>query len=215
MSTIIAFVIGTLLGGAFCVAEIGEVGILPTSWRPCSWCLSAMPYYLLALVLVISIFSVALGSSGSRRRVDTPTIVGWNLKSMPLDVARHAILPGVAIVLGGIGFWALGMRGLMGKCSVRIPASTPRRRGSSRGGSSFATASGTRCCRRSLRSPWYSGRSCRGRSSSRRSSCPVWVGCYIRQFSTVDIFVINGIVTLLIGPARVLRVYGRHAVSSP
>lgn len=30
-----------------------------------------------------------------------------------LDVLHHAVLPGLALVLGGIGFWALQMRGMM------------------------------------------------------------------------------------------------------
>jgi peptide/nickel transport system permease protein len=30
-----------------------------------------------------------------------------------LDVLRHSILPAVSIVLAGLGFWGLGMRGMM------------------------------------------------------------------------------------------------------
>ena len=30
-----------------------------------------------------------------------------------LDILRHSVLPGLSLVLGGIGFWALQMRGMM------------------------------------------------------------------------------------------------------
>jgi peptide/nickel transport system permease protein len=39
-------------------------------------------------------------------------ILGWNLRSA-IDVAQHAVLPALSIVLGAIGFWALGSRALM------------------------------------------------------------------------------------------------------
>ncbi|MGE3798851.1 MAG: ABC transporter permease, partial [Thermomicrobiales bacterium] len=37
---------------------------------------------------------------------------GWNL-AFAEDVLRHSILPALAIVLSSMGFWALGMRGMM------------------------------------------------------------------------------------------------------
>ena len=73
--------------------------------------LSAMPYYLLALIL-ISIFAVGLRIFPPAGGYSPTLILGPNLKSV-FDVAYHAILPSLSIVLGAIGFWAIGMRALM------------------------------------------------------------------------------------------------------
>jgi peptide/nickel transport system permease protein len=73
--------------------------------------LSAMPYYLLALVL-ISIFAIALRIFPPAGGYSPTLVLGLNMKSV-LDVAHHAILPSLSIVLGAIGFWTIGMRALM------------------------------------------------------------------------------------------------------
>jgi peptide/nickel transport system permease protein len=108
MSTIIAFVIGTLLG-AF-LAWPRSARILHFL-APLFMVLSAMPYYLLALIL-ISIFAVGLRIFPPAGGYSPTLILGPNLKSV-FDVAYHAILPSISIVLGAIGFWAIGMRALM------------------------------------------------------------------------------------------------------
>jgi peptide/nickel transport system permease protein len=38
--------------------------------------------------------------------------LGWNLP-FALSVAQHAILPALSIVIASMGYWALGMRGMM------------------------------------------------------------------------------------------------------
>jgi peptide/nickel transport system permease protein len=40
------------------------------------------------------------------------SIPQWSL-AFAIDVLEHAILPSLAIILGSIGFWALGMRAMM------------------------------------------------------------------------------------------------------
>ena len=73
--------------------------------------LSAIPPYLLGLIVLyilglkLEIFPLSGGYSPG-------TLVDYSL-DFYLDVVHHSILPALAIVLQGIGFWALGMRGMM------------------------------------------------------------------------------------------------------
>ena len=55
------------------------------------------------------------------------TIPHWSF-SFALDVAAHAILPGLAIILGSLGFWALGMRAMMVTTQGEDYVISPRRR---------------------------------------------------------------------------------------
>jgi peptide/nickel transport system permease protein len=73
--------------------------------------LSAIPYYLLALVLV---YFFAFGLEWF------PLFGGYGIGKIPDmtwsfagQVIRHAVLPAMSIILASIGFWALGMRGMM------------------------------------------------------------------------------------------------------
>lgn len=73
--------------------------------------LSAIPPYLLGLIILyflglkLGLFPLSGGySPGLLARVNASFI---------LDVLHHSVLPALAIVLQGIGFWALGMRGMM------------------------------------------------------------------------------------------------------
>jgi peptide/nickel transport system permease protein len=106
--TILAFALGTLAG-----ALLGW----PRSPRYLQYLfmpfltLAAMPYYLLALVLVF-VFAFRLGW--------LPLFGGKGIGVLPelnagyfLDVVRHAILPALSIILASLGFWAIAMRGMM------------------------------------------------------------------------------------------------------
>ena len=73
--------------------------------------LSAIPYYLIGIGLIyLFAFSWQI----------FPISGGYNIGSTPQwssaflwDAVRHSILPAASIVLSGIGFWAIGMRGMM------------------------------------------------------------------------------------------------------
>jgi len=108
ISTLVAFAIGTLLGAiisrptASAAAQF-LIGPLLT--------LSAVPYYLLGLILVY-IFAFTLRWF--------PLSGGYALGSIPTfdlaflgDAAYHSVLPALSIVLASLGTWALGMRGMM------------------------------------------------------------------------------------------------------
>ena len=107
-STLIAFVLGTLLG-AIVAWEHAPRFLLFLA--PGVMVLSALPYYLLGLVLVYlfaynwQIFPL----QGGFELTDTP---GWTW-GFAFDVLRHSILPALSIVLASMGTWALAMRGMM------------------------------------------------------------------------------------------------------
>jgi peptide/nickel transport system permease protein len=107
-STLCAFGIGSLLGGL-----LGWPGS-PRGVRvlvPALMLLSAVPYFLLGVVLVFvlaihwKVFPPAGGAPfGAVLGLDWPTATA---------LLRHAALPALSIVLAGLGAWALGMRGTM------------------------------------------------------------------------------------------------------
>ena len=107
-STLIAFLLGTLLG-AFLGWRRSPRGlryvVLPLL------VFSSIPYYLLGLVLVymLAVTHPVFPLSGGYSVSAVPAL------SVPfvLDVLRHALLPAFSIVLAGMGFWGLGMRGMM------------------------------------------------------------------------------------------------------
>jgi peptide/nickel transport system permease protein len=108
VSTLLAFTFGSLFGALLA---------WPRSPRflqalvPPFLTLSAIPYYLLGLVLIyllaFSLKWLPLGGGyaiGSSPRLDPAFL---------LEVLWHSILPALSVVLAGMGFWALSMRAMM------------------------------------------------------------------------------------------------------
>ncbi|MCC6629489.1 MAG: ABC transporter permease [Chloroflexi bacterium] len=107
-SVVISFVIGSLLGSFM-------------AWRsssrplrfivPVAMVLSAIPYYLLGIVLIylLAIRWRLLPPGGGFSFTGVLTFSFGTA----LDIVSHAILPALAIVLASMGSWALGMRGMM------------------------------------------------------------------------------------------------------
>lgn len=112
VSTLLAFIFGNLLGGLAAWPKTPKFfSSLIYVFMP----FSAIPYYLLALILIylfaIEIPIFPLGSSltvGSVRGINFNTLV---------DLLYHAALPMLSIVLAVVGFWALSMRGIMSTVS--------------------------------------------------------------------------------------------------
>jgi peptide/nickel transport system permease protein len=108
VATLLSFALGTLLGALLAWPKAPRalgylVGPLLT--------LSAIPYYLLGLILLY-IFAFSLKM--------LPLSGGYGVGQRPnlsLDfigqVLRHSFLPACSIVLAAIGSWALGMRAMM------------------------------------------------------------------------------------------------------
>jgi peptide/nickel transport system permease protein len=108
VSSAIAFALGTSLGAL--VTWPSAPKFFKYLAGP-TMALSAVPFYQLGLVLIFllgvqfTLFPLSGGYS-------IGTIPHFNLSFM-LDVARHALLPGLSVVLSSVGFWMLGMRGMM------------------------------------------------------------------------------------------------------
>ena len=108
ISTLLAFSLGTIIG-----ALMGW----PKAPRALSYLvaplltLSSVPYYLLGLVLVY-LFSISQRIFPLSGGYMTGTIPSLSVPFL-LDVAHHSILPALSIVFAAVGFWALGMRGMM------------------------------------------------------------------------------------------------------
>jgi peptide/nickel transport system permease protein len=108
VATLIAFATGSLLGARLA---------WPTSGRaiktlvPMMMILTSIPFYLLAIILIY-IFAVVLKWLPPGGGVPTTRIMRFDWATTQ-DVLKHALLPAMAIILGNIGFWALGMRSQM------------------------------------------------------------------------------------------------------
>ena len=108
VTTLLSFVIGNLLGAfqAWPGAPTWLQFVMPPLLA-----LSAVPFFLLGLMLVY-IVGFALQLLPLYGGYTAGAIPQWSL-TFTLDVIRHAILPSLAIILGSIGGWALGMRAMM------------------------------------------------------------------------------------------------------
>jgi peptide/nickel transport system permease protein len=105
MAIAIAFVVGTIMGALLA---------WPNSPRflqgavPLLMVISAIPFYLFGLALIY-VFGVELHILPTGGGADPTLIMRWDLKTLG-NILQHAILPAFALVLYGIGSWALGMR---------------------------------------------------------------------------------------------------------
>jgi peptide/nickel transport system permease protein len=108
VSTLLSFVLGTLLGALMAWPRSPRFLrhlVLPMM------ALSAIPYYLLGLVLVygLGILLPVFPISGGYAIGALPNL-SW---AFIQDAVYHSILPAFSIVLSAVGFWAIGMRGMM------------------------------------------------------------------------------------------------------
>jgi peptide/nickel transport system permease protein len=108
ISTLISFVIGSLLGGLLAWPRIPRIlrGLIPVLIV-----ISAIPYFLLGIILIYVLVIVhrVFPAGGAYTFGST---LHFDLESLG-DILHHAFLPGMSIILAGIGVWALNMRGMM------------------------------------------------------------------------------------------------------
>jgi peptide/nickel transport system permease protein len=105
VTTILAFVLGTLIG---LVAAWRRGGLLDSALPPIFVITSAFPYFWLAL-LSIWLFAIKLGWLPQNGGYDYTATVGWSWTFVG-DVLRHSILPAATILVTSIGTWILTMR---------------------------------------------------------------------------------------------------------
>jgi peptide/nickel transport system permease protein len=108
VATLIAFTVGSILGALLGWPGTGR-GI--RALVPGLMVLTSIPFYLLAIILIY-LFAVVWKILPPAGGMDTTRIARLDWGTV-LDVMRHALLPLLAIVLGNVGFWALGMRSQM------------------------------------------------------------------------------------------------------
>ncbi len=107
-TTLIAFVLGTLLGAA---AGWKRNSRTLQILSPLIMVFSAIPFYLLGLVLIYFLAAKAgwFPISGGHGIVSIPE---WSWE-FAREILHHAVLPSLSIILASIGIWAIGMRGMI------------------------------------------------------------------------------------------------------
>ncbi len=108
VATLIAFFTGSILGARLAWPGSGRA---IRTLVPAMMVLTSIPFYLLAIILVY-LFAVVFRILPPAGGMDTTRVARWDWPTI-VDIVRHSILPCLAIVLGHIGFWALGMRSQM------------------------------------------------------------------------------------------------------
>jgi len=108
MATIVAFILGTLLG---MLAGWRRGGILDAILPPVFIVISAFPYFWLGL-LVLLLFSITLGwfPLGFAYDLTSSINLSWTFVG---EVIWHGFLPALTIVVTSIGGWILTMRNTM------------------------------------------------------------------------------------------------------
>jgi peptide/nickel transport system permease protein len=108
VSTVLAWVLGNLLGGLAGYYQnsrgLKALGVIAMGLHP-------IPYYILALLLLIIfgfVWPVLPISGGAAMNLPQ----GWTF-AFASSVLLHAVLPALSLILIGIGSWFLGMRSLV------------------------------------------------------------------------------------------------------
>jgi peptide/nickel transport system permease protein len=109
ITTVLAFALGTLIG---IVAGWRRGGLLDAILPPVFVVTSALPYFWVALLLIL-IFSVSAGGFlPSDFNYDTSLVPGFS-PGFVGSVLQHAILPAATLLITSIGGWILTMRNNM------------------------------------------------------------------------------------------------------
>ncbi len=108
MATLISFVIGNTLGALMAWRKTPR---LTKALLPISLTFTSVPPFMLG-ILLLYVFAFGLKWLPFAGAYERGVVPGWSLGFI-LSVLNHAILPAAALVLFSMGFWALGMRGMM------------------------------------------------------------------------------------------------------
>ena len=108
VATLISFALGNTIGAL--MAWERTPGVVK-SILPISLTFTSIPFFMLG-ILFIYVFAFGLRWFPPSGAFGRGLVQGFNLPFMA-SVAHHAFLPAFAIVVASMGFWALGMRGMM------------------------------------------------------------------------------------------------------
>ena len=107
-TTLISFVLGTLLGAAAAWRRDNRILQILS---PLMMVFSAIPFYLVGLMLIYFL---------AAKLEWFPLSGGYGIVSIPdwswdfaFEVLYHSLLPALSIIIASIGTWAIGMRGMM------------------------------------------------------------------------------------------------------
>jgi peptide/nickel transport system permease protein len=107
-ATLISFILGSLLGALIVWRPDERIASIVSTLL---MVLSAIPYYLLAILLLYALaFGLHILPASGTAEIGSKsefTFTYWT------DVIRHSILPALSIILASLGGWVLSMRGLM------------------------------------------------------------------------------------------------------
>ncbi len=108
VSTALAFTMGSLFGAWLSWRKVPRAVKV---FVPVLMTFSAVPYYLLgiAMIFLFAVIWPLFPPAGAHSYNVVPSFT-WGAIS---DILYHAILPGTSLILASIGFWGLGMRGIM------------------------------------------------------------------------------------------------------
>jgi peptide/nickel transport system permease protein len=108
VATAISFILGNAIG-----ALLGwrRTPAIVKNLLPISLTFTSVPFFMLG-ILLIYVFAYGLRWFDPNGAVGRGIETGFTLEYI-LSVIHHAILPAFAIVIASMGFWALGMRGMM------------------------------------------------------------------------------------------------------
>lgn len=108
VATVISFILGNVIGA---LMAWGPTPKWAKQLLPLTLTFTSIPFFMLA-ILLIYVFGYGLRWLPVSGGYGRDLILGWNLP-FTLSVLQHAILPALAIVIASMGYWALGMRGMM------------------------------------------------------------------------------------------------------
>ena len=109
VATILAFVVGTLIGT---VAGWRRGGLMDSVVPPVFVVTSALPYFWVGMILILLFSVMTNGALPNEGAYDVNLTPGWS-SAFIVDVLKHALLPAATILITSIGAWILTMRNNM------------------------------------------------------------------------------------------------------
>ncbi len=108
IATLFSFVIGNLIGA---LLAWRRTPAWIRSLLPLTLTFTSIPFFMLG-ILLIYLFAFVLKWFPTSGGFGRGVVQGWNWDFV-VSVLYHGILPAIAIIVTSMGFWALGMRGMM------------------------------------------------------------------------------------------------------